>query len=514
MPALVGIVERVGSCSIAKQISNMLESLSQIDRGVSTVCISGSSNDTTCWCASYPAKYPIQNAEHTNEHMFLCHTHQLIPRNARLISRYFSSYDNAQRHSFLDRLDRFLTTSIMVVEQEGKRVIIRSQDGQIPLYVAADSNRTLFSTQKKALWNLGLSGIAVVSPGDILTLHDSGHLRVESSFRAGYPTPCQLHLKDLHKNMEALLLKSFSKLRGVDKAAVLFSGGIDSSMAALLSRRYVNDMILISAFGEESKDLKAARGSAGELGMDVQEVLLDSALLWRILPEVVYSIETTNVMDVEIAIPFFLAAKLASSIGHNLLISGQGPDEIFAGYARHVRIFRERGEKALQHELIQNVSVTHEANIARDMKAIEHFGCEAFFPYLSHPFVQYGLSIPTTYKVTPEGLARRKIIFRKICARMGLPETIANKAKSATQYSSGSSKLLLEAISENVRRLEDATRRSLRKALPNILKQIGNIVGIPVQSKRIIASKAELEHACRYADGLPLPTLNERKDNN
>jgi asparagine synthase (glutamine-hydrolysing) len=201
-------------------------------------------------------------------------------------------------------------------------------------------------------------------------------------------------------------------------------------------------------------------------------------------------------------------------MGHNLLISGQGPDEIFAGYARHVRIFKRYGEKALQHELMHNLSITHEANIARDMKAVEYFRCEAFFPYLSHPFIQYGLSIPTTYKVAPEGKPQRKVVFRKLCAQMGLPEKITNEAKSATQYSSGSSKLLQKAIAQHVKKLEDTTRRGIREALPDVLKQIGSIMGLPGQPKRKIASKTELEHVYRHADGLWLTTLYERKDNN
>ncbi|TFG13193.1 hypothetical protein EU537_06845 [Candidatus Thorarchaeota archaeon] len=514
MPALVGIVERTDSCSNAKRISQMLESLSHGDTGVSTVCISGSDNGATQWCATYPRTYRLQNVDYRNQNVFLCHTHQMAPQNAKHISCLLGNHDIQEKSSFISRLENSLTTFIMVVEQKDHRIVIRSQDGQIPLYVAANSDRTIFSTQRKALWNLNMPHVAVVFPGDVLTLRDSGHLRVESSLRTGHSFKSQLQMKNIYKNMETLLLNSFSKLRGVDKAAVLFSGGVDSSMAVLLSRKYVDDLTLISAFGDESKDQKVAESHARMLDMDVQKVLLDFDLIWHILPEVIYSIETTNAMDVEIAIPFFLSARLAASNGRNLLISGQGPDEIFAGYARHVRIFKERGQKALQHELIENLSITHEANIARDMKAIEYSGCEAFFPYLSPPFVQYGLSIPPSYKIAPEGLPRRKVIFRKICTRMGLPEAIANKVKSATQYSSGSSKLLLKGIAENIKKLKGASKRDLRRALPDVLKQIGYIVGIPVRSQREIASENELEHAYRFSRYGRLPAFNQWEDNN
>jgi asparagine synthase (glutamine-hydrolysing) len=201
-------------------------------------------------------------------------------------------------------------------------------------------------------------------------------------------------------------------------------------------------------------------------------VELNSEIVWDTLPELIYTIETSNQMDVEIALPFFLAAKKAVDEGCTTIISGQGPDELFAGYARHVKIFSEDGPKALEQQLWKEVSITHEANIERDVKAIAAHGGESFFPYLDQLFVRTALSIPVDWKIDPDGEPQRKVIFRELAQQMGLPKEIAFTPKSATQYSSGSAKLIIESIMENLESLESLSKKKAARRVQGVLNDI------------------------------------------
>ncbi|MCK4567152.1 MAG: hypothetical protein KAU48_07575, partial [Candidatus Thorarchaeota archaeon] len=54
------------------------------------------------------------------------------------------------------------------------------------------------------------------------------------------------------------LENSFTQLEGEKKCAVLFSGGVDSSLAALLTKKHCDDTLLITARCEGSHDQQVA----------------------------------------------------------------------------------------------------------------------------------------------------------------------------------------------------------------------------------------------------------------
>jgi asparagine synthetase B (glutamine-hydrolysing) len=135
---------------------------------------------------------------------------------------------------------------------------------------------------------------------------------------------------------------------------------------------------------------------------------------------------------------------------------------LFAGYARHVRLFANKGKEALDIQLRREVMATHETNIERDERAIAAQGIEAYFPYLSSEFVDLALSIPSDWKVRLGKHPERKVIFRELARQVGLPESICVLPKKATQYSSGSSRILMKSLVENVNTMKNAPKREQR----------------------------------------------------
>ncbi|MHA2395989.1 MAG: asparagine synthase C-terminal domain-containing protein, partial [Candidatus Thorarchaeota archaeon] len=182
------------------------------------------------------------------------------------------------------------------------------------------------------------------------------------------------------------------------------------------------------------------------------------------------------------------------------VISGQGPDELFAGYAKHVKTYVENGTEALREQLWSEVSITHEANIERDERAIASHGVEGFFPYLDQHFVRASLSVPVEWKVSPVGTPQRKVIFRELAQIMGVPDEIALTPKNATQYSSGSSKMLLESIIEHVDGFTELSRKKVSRQVQDVLDEIAYQIQMPTAQKKDRRLNLDLESVNKFLD--------------
>ncbi len=274
------------------------------------------------------------------------------------------------------------------------------------------------------------------------------------------------------RELEVHLNASFTTLDNTRKCAVLFSGGVDSSLAALLTEKHCKDTFLITARCDGSHDARAAKRAADAMSLDLVEVKIDSENLWRTLPIIMQVINKTDRMNVEIAIPFFFAAQEARKLGYEMMVSGQGPDELFGGYARYERLFVEKGPTAVEDALWNDVSITDEANIQRDRSVIEYHGLQTYFPYLHQAFATCALTIPATLNIDPKKKPARKLMFRELAMMMGVPKEVAMAQKRATQYSSGTSKMLVHTVQEHVHELKSQSKRVVQAKMNETLEII------------------------------------------
>ncbi|MGY5881166.1 MAG: asparagine synthase-related protein [Candidatus Thorarchaeota archaeon] len=274
------------------------------------------------------------------------------------------------------------------------------------------------------------------------------------------------------KSLRLHLERSFEYLHGKRKSAVLFSGGVDSALAALMTSRICDDTLLITARCKDSHDERVAVQAAEAMSLDMIEVRIDLESLWNALPQVVHSIKTRKRMDVEISIPLFLAAQEAQARGYPLLVSGQGPDELFAGYARYEKLMISEGTEKVEEALWVDVSITDEVNIQRDTRAINSHGLEAFFPFLYHKFTETALSLPATMNIDVNKTPSRKLMFRELAMKLGVPKEVAMTPKKATQFSSGTSKMLAKSLRENVKTLSKLSKKELQPAIQEYLDKM------------------------------------------
>jgi len=193
-----------------------------------------------------------------------------------------------------------------------------------------------------------------------------------------------------------------------------------------------------------------------------------------------------------------------------LVLSGQGPDELFAGYSKHASLLDAKGPEALESELWDSTMRTPETNIERDEKAIGSGGCDAFFPYLDRHFVLSSHSLPATMKIRKGPDKERKWILRRLAIEMGLPEEIALRSKKATQYSSGSSDMLARTVVDNVQVKERPNKKQTGVLIQAVLDRIAAMLGFPVSpSKSATSVRFDTEPTSSFVETLGVPTHHQ-----
>ncbi|MBY8996583.1 MAG: asparagine synthetase B [Candidatus Thorarchaeota archaeon] len=426
--------------------------------------------------------------------------HTMTHNNARCLIVGSRSFQNTEDELFIiDRnediafseesddvtsISAIFGVAAVIVDNRGVS-LLRSLDGTRALYYGTTENLFAFASERKSLWNIDITSLQVLEPGQGITHSWDGNLVSERFASLDKPTKTEASREETLDVLRKALLDSFQRLGRDTACGVLFSGGVDSSLVAVLAARQCENTILVTTRSKGAHDDTAATEAATRLGLPLHTVELNSEIIWETLPEVIYSIETSRQMDVEIALPFYLASKKAAEEGCTTVVSGQGPDELFAGYAKHVKTYTEKGPDSLAEQLWKEVSITHETNIERDDRAIAAHGVESFFPYLDQLFVHNSLSVPVEWKMSPDGTPQRKVIFRELAQLLGVPVEIALAPKSATQYSSGSSKAILESVIEHVDGFSYLSKKKVARKVQDVLDEIACEIQMPnVQDKK------------------------------
>jgi asparagine synthase (glutamine-hydrolysing) len=206
-----------------------------------------------------------------------------------------------------------------------------------------------------------------------------------------------------------------------DEGITALSGGVDSSLVAKLAGR---ECIAVGL--ENSHDLKQARHAAAELGLDCTLVPLTEAEIAEALPRVIAAIPKKDPVNTGIALTQFFIARYAGEHGYRRILTGQGADELFGGYARYE-------ESANLEEDLARDFLGLEAQARRDQAVAALHGTCLSMPYLDLRVVRAARIIPAQKKVQA---GRRKIPLRKVAERH-IPQDLAWEEKKAMQYGSG-----------------------------------------------------------------------------
>jgi asparagine synthase (glutamine-hydrolysing) len=221
------------------------------------------------------------------------------------------------------------------------------------------------------------------------------------------------------------------------KGAITFSGGVDSALIGAMAP----DTPLLTVGMADSHDVKAARQAAKLMEAEGRHIVYEITEkdVEEALAGTVYAVESANMLKVSIALPLYLLAQHARRDGYKVLLSGQGADELFAGYARYEAAFRE---ERLTDELDHDLRHIAEVNLERDDAATMAHGVELRVPFLDMRVVAASRRMGADLKVRPNGKDYiRKYILRKVAEKY-LPREVSSAPKKAIQYGTGVQKTL------------------------------------------------------------------------
>ncbi|HEY6796984.1 MAG TPA: asparagine synthase (glutamine-hydrolyzing) [Kineosporiaceae bacterium] len=244
-------------------------------------------------------------------------------------------------------------------------VLGRDRTGVKPLYYLAEGSRVVFASEVKALVASGYydpspshqglletlsygqplaansfwQGVQQVGPGETLRFSAAGLRRWTywRPFEREDPEAPFLRGRAAIERFRSTFVEAIRK-RLPDEVAwgVTLSGGLDStSIASVASREFGADMPTCSIRlpGEKLDEGTYSRAASRELGLVNIEVSTDAGEMHDLLPETLWHLETPQWFGV--APPFLKVAETARQHGVKVALTGDGADELLAGYSMY-----------------------------------------------------------------------------------------------------------------------------------------------------------------------------------
>lgn len=343
---------------------------------------------------------------------------------------------------FLDLL-RGMFAFVLYDEARDRWLIARDHMGIVPLYVGTDEAGTLHvASELKALEPV-CREVSVFPPGHVWTSEEPAPRRW---WRRDWQTwegvaGCVTDRAALTAALDDAVR---SHLMSDVPYGVLISGGLDSSVIAALAARHAAMRVedgekspawwpRLHSFAvglEGSPDLACAREVAAHLGTVHHEVIYTIQEGLDAVPDVIRHLETYDVTTIRAATPMYLMARRIRAMGIKMVLSGEGSDELFAGY---LYFHKAPNARELHLELLRKLENLHLYDCLRANKAMAAWGVEARVPFLDKQFMDVAMTIAPADKMCGGGVIEKRVL--RECFADLLPERIAWRQKE--QFSDG-----------------------------------------------------------------------------
>lgn len=256
--------------------------------------------------------------------------------------------------------------------RERRLVLSRDRLGVRPLYFVEHRRRVTFASEVKALfasdpeipraldpaaldqtftfWTVvpphsSFASVSEVAPAHVRTYH-GGRVREEPYWAPAYPerpsrsTQFPGSMDEAVETVRSAIDEAtgLRMLRADVPVGSYLSGGLDSSLVAALGRKYAGDHFQTFSIRFEDAEYDETafqRLMVERLGSDHHEVTVSRRDIARVFPDVVWHTERAVLRTAPA--PLFLLSKKVQEQGVKVVLTGEGADEMFAGYD----LFRE-----------------------------------------------------------------------------------------------------------------------------------------------------------------------------
>jgi asparagine synthase (glutamine-hydrolysing) len=214
---------------------------------------------------------------------------------------------------------------------------------------------------------------------------------------------------------------------------IALSGGLDSSILASCIKNKKTLAFAMVAKDFASPDLVHAQLVAKKCDLKLDVIAVDVKDLLSAVENTIKILEVFNPIEIRNNVVVYLTMKFAKKSGCGSIMTGDGADELFAGY----NFFKRMSAKELEKDLERIWSVMHFPS-----KAIsKSIGMQLHTPFLDDAVSEYAKKIAPGLKIHEEkGKKYGKWILRKAFEN-DLPGSIIWRDKDAMQDGSGTAGL-------------------------------------------------------------------------
>lgn len=251
-------------------------------------------------------------------------------------------------------------------QNTGKLILARDRLGIKPLYYSTDANYGFkFASTLPALIEFGnvdtsidkialhyyltfhaipepftiLSGVKKLSPGYLMTVHPDGKIEEEPYWDLKFEDTKAEHYRDeyywTNEIYEVLKLATHRQLAADVPVGILLSGGLDSSLLVAMASKLGQEEIQTfsigfdSAHGEQGDEFLYSNLIASKFNTQHQQLFISNKQLAYSLGNCISAMSEPMLSHDNIGF-YLLSQEVSKHV--KVVLSGQGADEIFAGY--------------------------------------------------------------------------------------------------------------------------------------------------------------------------------------
>lgn len=341
----------------------------------------------------------------------------------------------------------------------------RDRFGVRPLFVQFDGEVLFLASEAKSIPFIA----DPINPDRMLftsfdNLKNKKSLRLQST-NIVLPKPVSgLHkpLLEVQTNIFSLLCNAVQRRcqtwRGM---GCMLSGGLDSTLIASLTLKYhpSPDQLLFFTVGlEGSRDILFAKLAASHLGVSQRHIVFTYSPYEGLneIESLIFHLETYDVTTIRASIPQFLLAKFISNRTKvKALMTGEGSDELFAGYQYNKNAPNPQMLQNDIHMRLQNLYLFDNLRTDRTMASA---GLEVRLPFLDHELTNYVLQLDPGLFMPKDGV--EKHLLRSAvhaCAPSLLPTAILWRPKDAFSdaVSANGKKTWIQHLQTHAEKLSD-----------------------------------------------------------
>jgi asparagine synthase (glutamine-hydrolysing) len=215
---------------------------------------------------------------------------------------------------------------------------------------------------------------------------------------------------------------------------LLLSGGLDTSLLAYLAVKWIKpDCFTVALNGAPAPDIEYAKLVADSLGLEHDIHGFGEAELDEAVRNTIEVVRCFDPMEIRNSVAIYVGLKRARDKGMRSVMTGDGCDELLAGYSFFFGLDKGQLDSALKN-LRANMRFS-------SIYLAEALGMEVKLPYLDPQFESFAAALDSDLKVRSErGQVWGKWILRKAFENI-VPQEIVWRVKAPIEVGSGTATL-------------------------------------------------------------------------